>query len=265
MDKLRRIALAFFVTTLALSPLALFGKESHKQILALSESQPITSSSLTGVEWVKQCLAQYPEIAWLADANVRKTEEGRASAQSPYSEQLFGARYIEFDRTIMTLHCLRLILKGGDLAYEEFTKAQPQEERLSRASLDALHAEALALLHSGYRGISPVEMTRAMEASLVLGDVGKSEAARTFFKPYGAKMPDHDDFHGEVLLILQKEPSLSPTFNRLSPAAQKLLLETRDLAHYGHITHLEGGPLMFAKLKESGADPIALRFDLLVH
>jgi hypothetical protein len=80
--------------------------------------------------------------------------------------------------------------------------------------------------------------------------------------------PDHDDFHGEVMQILEHHPELCPTFDRLSPTAKKLLEQTANLAHYGHVTHLEGGPGMFSKLKQSGlpsTSPVALAFDLFVH
>jgi hypothetical protein len=80
--------------------------------------------------------------------------------------------------------------------------------------------------------MSELEVIQAMEASLVLGDIGKSERAREVFKPYGAKAPDHDDFHEEVMQILQKHPELCPTFNRLSPAGKQLLSQTANLAHY---------------------------------
>src|SRR3990167_3337447 len=229
--------------------------------------QPVTSSTVKGVEWVSLCTSQYPEILWLADENVRKTEEGRASLQGTYSEQLFGNKFIEFDRTIMTLHCLGRILDGSEQAYQEFTKAQPKDVKLSRKSFNKLHEESVSLLKSMPQ-MSELEVIYAMEASLVLGDIGKSEKAREIFKPYGAKAPDHDDFHGEVMQILQKHPELCPTFNRLSPAAKALLSQTANLAHYGHVTHIEGGPSMFLKLKQSNlpsSSPVSLSFDFFVH
>lgn len=230
--------------------------------------KPVTSSTVQGTEWVRRCVDQYPEILWLADAKVRKTEEGMATLQGPYSEQLFGQKYIEFDRTIMTLRCLQLILDGSDKAYQEFTKAQPKDTKLSRTSFENLHLQAVSILKSKYQGMSELEIIQAMEASLVLGDIGKSEKARDVFKPYGANAPDHDDFHGEVMQILQKHPKLCPTFDRLTPTAKQLLSQTANLAHYGHVTHLEGGPSMFSKLREiclAGASPIALSFDFFVH
>lgn len=204
----------------------------------------------------------------MADVKVRKTEEGVATLQGPYSEQLFGQKYIEFDRTIMTLRCLQLILDGSDKAYQEFTMAQSNDTKLSRASFENLHLQGMRLLKSQYQGMSEGEMIQAMEASLVLGDIGKSEKARDVFKPYGALAPDHDDFHGEVMQILQKHPKLCPTFDQLTPSAKKLLSQTANLAHYGHVTHIEGGPGMFSKLRESGiagSSPVALSFDFFIH
>jgi hypothetical protein len=234
---------------------------------SVEQLQPVTSSTVKGVDWVHLCTSQYPEILWLADENVRKTEEGRASLQGAYSEQLFGKKFIEFDRTIMTLHCLGLILDGSEQAYQEFTKAQPEDAKLSRKSFNKLHAQGASLLRSMPQ-LSELEVIQAMEASLVLGDIRKSERAREVFKPYGAKAPDHDDFHEEVMQILQKHPELCPTFNRLSPAGKQLLSYTANLAHYGHVTHIEGGSSMFSKLKQSNlpnSSPVALSFDFFVH
>lgn len=210
---------------------------------------------------------RYPEVLWLADVHVRKTEEGQAVKGSD-SERLFGKKFIEFDRTIMTLRCLGWILDGSEAAYQAFTGAQPPKVRLTFESFQKLHEEGKGLIQSHFHGLSERDMIRAMEAALVLGDIGKSENARDFFRPYGASAPDHDDFHGEIMQILQKTPSLCPTFERLNPSAQTLLIESTNLAHYGHITHLEGGPGMFSKLKESGVaalSPEVLAFDLFIH
>ncbi|KAF3362561.1 hypothetical protein PHSC3_000799 [Chlamydiales bacterium STE3] len=245
-----------------------FSYGSVQEISFHKTFQPATLSELQGVEWVKKCVLQYPEIHWLANVEVRKTEEGQATAQSPYSEQLFGQKFVEFDRTIMTLRCLQLVLDGSEKAYQEFTESQPKNVRLSRESFDQLHSQGIYLTKAQYEGISELEIIQAMEASLVLGDIGKSEKAREIFKLYGASAPDHDDFHEEVMHILERHPHLCPTFNRLVPPAKKLLIQTANLAHYGHVTHLEGGPSMFSKLKQSvlsSKSPFALDFDLFVH
>lgn len=250
-------------------PSILFAPDSKWDRAASSQSlRPILSSEAQGTEWVLKYVGQYPEILWLADAKVRKTEEGVATAQGAYSEQIFGQKFIEFDRTMMTLRCLHLILDGSEQAYQAFTAAQPAEMRLLRESFGKLHVQGMALLKSNHDGMSELEIMQAMEAALVLGDIGKSEVARGVFEPYGAKAPDHDDFHGEVMQILQQYPELCPTFDRLMPVAKKLLTQTANLAHYGHITHIEGGPAMFTQLKRSGiaeSSSTALSFSLFIH
>lgn len=218
--------------------------------------------------WVNKIVNQYPEIVWLADLQVRKTEENQASTDKAYSEQLYGQKFIEFDRSLMSLYCLKLILDGSDKAYQEFTAAQPENVKLSRESFEHLHQQGTSLLNAKYQNLNPTQMQQAMETALVLGDMGKSEKAREIFKSEGARAPDHDDFYGEALEILKKRPFLSRSFSRLPFASKQLLGKVANLAHFGHVTHLEGGPSMFSKLKNSSVavtDPTALSFDLFVH
>lgn len=168
----------------------------------------------------------------------------------------------------MTIRCLQLILDGSENAYQGFTADQPSNAKLSRASFEKLHIQGTDLIKSQYEGMSELEIIQAMEASLVLGDIGKSGEAREILKSYGANAPDHDDFHGEAMQILERYPHLCPTFDKLAPLVKKLLTQTANLAHYGHVTHLEGGPGMFSKLKQSGlplTSPFAIAFDCFVH
>lgn len=245
-----------------------FSTHAYQDPSLSKQGEPVIFSEVKGIEWVKKCIQKYPEILWLADAEVRKTEEGLATEKSPYSEQLFGQKFIEFDRTIMTIRCLQLILDGSENAYQEFTADQPSSAKLSRTSFERLHAQGIDVIKSHYLGMSELEILQAMEASLVLGDIGKSGKAREIFNSYGANAPDHDDFHGEAMQILERCASLCPTFDKLTPLAKKLLIQTANLAHYGHVTHLEGGPGMFSKLKQSSllsSSPIAFAFDFFVH
>lgn len=260
MHKTKKIWWGLLFGAVVASPLAIYANTNKAPSLS---QQLVTSSAAQGLKWVEKCVEQYPEILLLADSKVRKTEEGQAIQQGSYSEQLFGQKFIEFDRTIMTLHCLQLILDGSEKAYGEFTAAQPKDDKLSFSNFEKLHAQGMSLVKSKYCGMSELEMTQAMEAALVLGDIGKSEKARSIFRPYGANAPDHDDFHGEAIQILQERSNLSLTFDKISPAAKKLLGQTANLAHYGHITHLEGGPAMFSKLR--GVSAQALAFSLFVH
>lgn len=263
----KRIRVFLMISSFLTTPFGMHAYENQKSSLS-KQCQPVIFSGVKGVEWVKKCTQQYPEILWLADAEVRKTEEGQATEDSPYSEQLFGQKFIEFDRTIMTLRCLQLILDGSENAYQEFTADQPNSAKLSRTSFESLHAQGIDLVKSQYANMTELEIIQAMEASLVLGDIGKSGKAREVFKFYGANAPDHDDFHEEAMQILEHYPNLCPTLDKLTPLAKKLLIQTANLAHYGHVTHLEGGPGMFSKLKHSGlpsASPIAFAFDFFVH
>lgn len=233
-----------------------------------SSQEPTIFSKMKEKEWVSKCVEQHPEILWLADADLRKTEEGQACSKTSYSGQLFDRKYIEFDRTLMTLHCLKLILNGSHEAYLVFTEAQPTEIKLSYDSFQELSLQGEKLLESNWEGMSKTQMTEAMEAALILGDIGKSEKARLFFKPYGIQAPDHDDFYGEAMQILGKHPELCPSFAKLPEPAKKLLVSVANLAHYGHLTHLEGGLEMFRNLTAKNLpsrDPVALSFDLFVH
>jgi hypothetical protein len=235
---------------------------------AQPQPAPQAPAPIQGKALVEKLTQQYPELLWLASADVRKTEEGQAAVDKPYSEQLFGKKFIEFDRSVMALHCLKLILDGSDKSYDEFTAAQPAAAKLSRDSFRVLHEQGLAVIKSRYLGMSAAEITAALETALVLGDMGKSEKARTIFKSYGATAPDHDDFYGEAMKVLQKQPRLANSYARLTSRGKRLLNTVANLAHYGHITHLEGGPAMFAQLKQSkiaSSDPKALAFDLFVH
>ena len=262
MQKIKKIFSALLIGVICLTTIHLHAKDSSPT------SSPIICSSLLGKQWVEKCIEKYPEILWLADENVRKTEEGNASSQDSYSTQLFDQKYVEFDRTLMTIECLKLILEGSPSSYQKFTAAQPKDMTLSPESFQTLHAQGQQLLQSNWKGLSKNQIAEAMETALVLGDIGKSAQARKLFKPYGIEAPDHDDFHGEIMLILEKQPELSPSFARLSLPAKQLLVKTANLAHYGHITHLEGATDMFRGLCQSTLpynDPIALSFDLFIH
>ncbi len=266
MRKTSRIGLIVVLALLGVSADA-YAESTPSSVLS-QQMGPVVKAKAVGIDWVRLCLKEYPEILWLAEEGVRVTEEGRATLQGSYSELLFGKKFIEFDRTIMTLHCLRLVLHGGEDAYQQFVKAQPKNSKLSRNSFDILHKQGLILMQSRFQGMTEWEMVQAMEAALVLGDIGKSEKARSIFKPYGAKAPDHDDFHEEVIEILQENPHLSPTFARLAQGAKELISKTANLAHYGHITHLEGGPGMFSKLQQNEAVkncPILIPFSYFVY
>jgi len=217
-------------------------------------------------EWVKR----YPEMLWLADQSVAHTEEGTSSSEGSSSERLFGKKYIEFDRMILNLHSLHLIREGTGRAYAQFTKGQKEESRLKRESFAALHGQIQEILNSHYRGLSPDQMLEAMETAIVLAELGKSGSFRVLCTSLHIKAPDQDDFHEELMakLELDEHSELCPSFTRLHNPARYLLTEGANLAHYGHITHLEGDARMFSKLRNSGVipgDPFVFTFNYFAH
>lgn len=113
--KTGKFGLSLLMGATLLTSLGLYAQENENTSTSF---RPIIFSSIEGRQWVEQCVELHPEILWLVGENVRKTEEDQAILQGTYSEQLFGQKYIEFDRTIMTIHCLKLILDGRDKAYE---------------------------------------------------------------------------------------------------------------------------------------------------
>lgn len=97
--------------------------------------------------------------------------------------------------------------------------------------------------------------------------MAKAASVRDMMADLSIHDPDHDDFYGHVMAndaALQRLES----FRRLSPEQQNLLRQSANLAHFGHITHCEGGPHMFAKLKASDIvkqDPDVFEFAAIVH
>lgn len=269
MNKVKKIAGKVFFVGLTL---AAFSYPSRALATATKppirhDLRPVILSPYSGIILVQKCIRQYPEVLWMANGGVKHTQEGIASSKEPYSEQLFGKRFVEFDRTMMTLYCLKLILNGSDTAYELFTKSQPEEVRLTRESFRDLQAQAQKLLKSRFKNLSEEQIAQVMELALILGDMGKSERAREVFKQYGVYAPDHDDFHGEAMRVLEKHPHICSSFFVLPAAAKELLIQSANLAHYGHITHLEGSIEMFDQLvgQKENLDPFMLSFDLFVH
>lgn len=217
------------------------------------------------LRWVSDLVNQHPELLWLADSHVKKTEEGDSSkviSASSWSEALFGKKYDEFERTMMSLLCLKMILEDD---YIHFTEGQPTSSKLDPSSFHALHQKGLAIIKES--GMPEADARKALNAALILGDMGKVPYARTLVNENGFTItaPDHDDFIDEAI---KQCPHLFPTFNQLSPKAKEVLQKSFGLAHFGHITHLEGGAEMFANLKSLEIcrdDPFLLKFAYFIH
>jgi hypothetical protein len=194
-------------------------------------------------QWVRR----YPELLWLAQRDVTATQEGRPAGEASPSVQLFGEQFIEFDRSLLSLRALDWLLDGSDGAYKAWVSPQGETGRLSREDFKQLHEWAVRL-----------NQRHVVEAALVLGDLGKAARVREHMAALGCDALDHDDFYVQMVALLQHWPELSPTFKRLSEEQRALLGAAAGLAHYGHITHLEGGPEIFAGLVGASADAVEL-------
>ncbi len=229
-----------------------------------------TSDAIFSVETIYQ---KHPELHYLADPNAHVTSEGAAlSAKNEQllpSQRLFGHSYPEFDRSIQSLRCLDWIIRGNYDAYEQFIGSQ-DEPKLSRESFRLLHDlyQKLETVYSE-RGWESGVLRNTLEVALVMGDFGKSTVLREELRPYGMTAVDHDDFHAQLMQSASAlELKAFASFQKLPNPAQELLKNTADLAHFGHITHLEGGARMFAGIEKSKllkSEPEAFDFAWLVH
>ncbi|HEX2580273.1 MAG TPA: hypothetical protein VHK67_07725 [Rhabdochlamydiaceae bacterium] len=203
---------------------------------------------------------QYPEVFWLAQAEA--TEESHATTENSFSQKR------EFHRALLSLHSLRLILDGSDKAYQEWTAAQLESDKLSRASFNSLHEQGRSLLASNYQGLSSAQIQQAMETMIVLGEIGKSEKGKTLFKHHAVMATDPEEFYEQAITVLKNNPRLSRSFSRLPYTAKQLLQKTANLVHCQQLLQLEATPSLFTKLKASNlaaTDPIALSFAFFVE
>jgi len=216
--------------------------------------------NIGSLEWVQEKIKTYPELSWLLSKDVEHTQEGTPIQQeNSWSIKLKGAFYPEFERTMATLVNLYLILDGSDRAFNRFVASQPKEDALTKESFEKLHHYALKTTVSHTDGL------KAVEIDLLLGDMGKTATARKLAKEFSIEEHDHDLFLGECL---KKCPQIFPTFLTLSPALQEELKASTALVHFGHFSHLEGGPEILMKLRYSRlitSNPKALNLQLLAH
>lgn len=232
----------------------------------LPQTQVVSAiSTISDLEWTKQCVATYPELNYLIDENVKKTGEGNASDENPYSVQYSGRKCIEFDRCLLSLRSSEWFIQGDEESYKKLTAAQ-QENKLSWESFKTLHRYATELLESS--SIPKNQMLEAIYAALILGDMGKSPQARQLFPKI--TNPDHDLFYKEAMEELRSKPHLLPTYEKLSPLAKDLLFRASRMPHLGHIYHLEGElemlePIKIHQLLGPNVDPTPFLFEFFIH
>jgi hypothetical protein len=213
---------------------------------------------------------RHPELAWLADSGVAATNEGLAlltdAVKDSYSKQLGQQQFFpEFERSLQSLRCLSLIVDGSKSSHEEFVRHQCAP-KLSFAQFQSMCAQWKKLLEN-HPELNANELLQAAQTALVLGDMGKSPKAREEMQALGIDDPDHDDFYGHVMQTPEALKQL-PSFVALNPVQQNVVRSSAGLAHFGHITHCEGGPAMYANLTRTEAgvsSAVPFDFAMVVH
>jgi len=230
------------------------------QVRATYLAEMPSLKELGSQDWVSKKIEKYPELQWLLAADVQQTQEGKSeSFDHSWSQKLTGQHHPEFERTILSMVCLYLIADGSEEAYKRFTMLQPPEDKLSHASFKRLHDFADNVLSKD------PQLLQAIEANLLLGDLGETQVARQIAEPYTISEPDHDRF---LAACLKECPHIFPTFQSLTPKIQSKIKNMTGLVHFGHVTHVEGGPSMLTELKTSGVlqnDPSDFDFEVLTH
>jgi len=231
------------------------GEDREQIVLKIHEDR------IGSLPWVVRLMEKYPELAWLADAKVRKTQEwADEDIGKSWSEQLFGKKFVEFERTIASIANMYLILDGTWDSYTQFIANQSSTDKLTFAQFQEIHKRGQKLIRSN------PSMLKAFEIALIISDQGKSANARTCARSeLGIVAEDHDVFYAQVMA---SDPSFFPSFKDASKDVQDLIKRFPHTVHFGHVYHIEGGKNMFAKLKESGilkSDPIAFECEIFMH
>lgn len=195
----------------------------------------------------------YPEIAFLANNNTAATNEGTASNNDCNSWTYFlvkegllkstSQKHIELERTLHSLLCFNLIIDGSKSAYN-YWKQQQKQAILTLDSFEMLHDLAIHTVNNN-------EIFKAIEASLVYSDLGKSQEIKKLGIKEGLIIDDHDDFmeafYSSNSTIKKR---IIPSFEDLLPNIKQhiIQLNTSVPIHWGYFLQLEGGQNMFAKL-----------------
>jgi hypothetical protein len=67
----KKLRIFLKIGSLLATPLGMDAYEIQDSSLS-KQYQPVIFSEVKGIEWVKECIQQYPEILWLADAQNRR-------------------------------------------------------------------------------------------------------------------------------------------------------------------------------------------------
>ncbi|MEI8390560.1 MAG: hypothetical protein WCG23_11840 [bacterium] len=200
------------------------------------------------IESAKLLLGRYPELSWLT-GSVNATPEGVAKTSKSISEAIFGKQHTEFDRTLTGIETIKWVLKGD---YEQFTKCQKPEVKLTRENFDHLKRYTHEVLPKP-------EDVDAMIGYTVINDLGKIKSVVSDIQQKtGIHAVDHDDI---LLYALKHTPEEVPTFKRLSPEHKDTVVRSLEPQfNIGQFLQAENLPANLTGLKN--LDPKAMDYYL---
>ena len=196
-------------------------------------------------------LQAYPELAWLTgDVNATPEGNGSVAQATTLSEQIFGQKHIEFDRTAVGIMVLKWVLSSD---YTAFTACQPDSAKLSRDHFEELRDYVVKVLPDQHA-------VDAMVTYMVINDLGKIKSIVADVRSkLGVENVDHDKI---LLAALQRSPEISPSFDRLSDHFRQLIINGLK-AEFNIGQFIQGENVAASLNGLAGLDPKSLDFYLL--
>ena len=174
-------------------------------------------NSRNPIEAIKFIIKNYPEMQWLTkDTNATPEMEIGNDKKITLGEQIYPNfkkdNLTEFNRTAVGILVLQWILQND---YENFTACQNNSEKLSPESFEQLRQYVKKIVPNN-------EAADAMITYMVINDLTKIKSVVAKIQQ---KSGIQDVNHDKLLLIaLRDYPEISPSFQRLSPKYQELIL-----------------------------------------
>ncbi len=184
----------------------------------LTERVALLKADMPPFEKLQQFIKIYPEMKQLIQAVDETPEKHATITKKTFGEQLFGLpkkAVIEFNRTAVAMLSLEQVVNNR---YGDFTACQKESERLTPESFGKIREHTLHTLGSP-------EALDAMDAYLSFNDLGKVSGVREEIEE---KYGKHDDHDAVLATILKKHPDRVPSFQRLSPNYQDMILKSLD-------------------------------------
>ena len=202
-------------------------------------------------EEVEKIGKKFEEISWYGSS----IEEPGSCCVTP-SHILFGKSVPSFNRVLMALSSLDVIIDGNYEDYLEFVHGQSQEIRVSWASFQNLQARGRGVL-SSFSGLNTGEMRSLVELAIILSEIGNTETARNKGWVYGIVADRSADFIEKAMRL---HPEIFPSFSKLNRRQQALLQDLLTFVRFDEITELKGVKEAFERIKKERRDKEHIEF-----